>query len=187
MIINIFMYYILLFKYVKSIFILNKNLIIFYTTEENIFFVINIIKNSKLFDNMSLSDIWISDLSRYSNCYELNRRFISYKTCIYFIIKTYVNKNEPFCNSLNLFFSSSNWLERECWDMFGVYFLGHNDLRRILTDYGFEGHPLKKDFPLSGYIELRYNEFTKCILSEYTHLTQEYRLFNFLTPWEKIL
>jgi NADH:ubiquinone oxidoreductase subunit C len=184
---NIFVYYLLLFKYVKSIFVYNKSLIILYIYEKNIHFVLNIIKYSKLFDNVCLSDIWISDISKYSNNFELNRKFISYKTHTYFVIKTCISKNEPFCNSINLFFSSSNWLERECWDMFGIYFLGHNDLRRILTDYGFEGHPLKKDFPLSGYIEIRYNEFTKCITSDHIHLTQEYRLFDFLTPWEKIL
>jgi NADH-quinone oxidoreductase subunit C len=81
-------------------------------------------------------------------------------------------------------FSSAGWYERECWDLFGVAFSGHPDLRRILTDYGFEGHPLRKDFPLSGYVEVRYDDVQKRIVYEPVHLPQDFRSFDFLSPWE---
>lgn len=85
------------------------------------------------------------------------------------------------------FFKGANWAERECWDLFGIYFVNHSDLRRILTDYGFEGHPLRKDFPLTGFFELRYDEPAKSLLYEFVELSQELREFKFSNPWSKTL
>jgi NADH-quinone oxidoreductase subunit C len=81
-------------------------------------------------------------------------------------------------------FSSANWYEREVWDLYGVYFSGHPDLRRILTDYGFEGHPMRKDFPLTGFVEVRYDDLQKRVVYEPVKLTQEFRSFDFMSPWE---
>jgi NADH-quinone oxidoreductase subunit C len=81
-------------------------------------------------------------------------------------------------------FSVAGWWEREAWDLYGIYFSDHPDLRRILTDYGFDGHPLRKDFPLTGYVELRYDEDQKRVVYEPVKLKQEFRSFDFLSPWE---
>jgi NADH-quinone oxidoreductase subunit C len=81
-------------------------------------------------------------------------------------------------------FSAAGWFEREVWDMYGVVFSGNPDLRRILTDYGFEGHPLRKDFPLTGYVEMRYDDEQKRCVYEPVKLTQDFRNFDFLSPWE---
>lgn len=81
-------------------------------------------------------------------------------------------------------YSSANWYEREIWDMYGVKFSGHPDLRRILTDYGFEGHPLRKDFPLTGHYQVRYDDEEKKVVYEPVNLTQEFRNFEFSSPWE---
>lgn len=86
-------------------------------------------------------------------------------------------------NSSDKLFLTSGWYECEIWDMFGIFFYKHSNLKRILTDYGFEGYPLRKDFPLSGFIEMRYNETEKRVINESIELAQEYRTFNFLSPW----
>jgi NADH-quinone oxidoreductase subunit C len=81
-------------------------------------------------------------------------------------------------------FPAANWFEREVWDLFGVYFSGHPDLRRLLTDYGFDGHPLRKDFPMTGYVEVRWDDEQKRVVTEPVTLNQAFRSFDFLSPWE---
>ena len=98
-------------------------------------------------------------------------------------LKVDTDENEPVPSATGLF-SSAGWWEREAWDLFGILFADNPDLRRILTDYGFEGHPLRKDFPLTGYVELRYDEQQKRVVYEPVRLQQEFRSFDFLSPWE---
>lgn len=98
-------------------------------------------------------------------------------------LKIFANDNE-FVPSVTSIYKSAGWAEREVWDMYGVMFEGHEDLRRILTDYGFEGHPQRKDFPLTGYVELRYCEEQKRVVYEPVKLTQDFRKFDYLSPWE---
>ena len=98
-------------------------------------------------------------------------------------VKLAADENQP-VPSVTGVFSSADWYERETWDLFGVYFSDHPDLRRLLTDYGFEGHPLRKDFPLTGYVEMRYDEDQKRVVYEPVKLKQEFRSFDFLSPWE---
>lgn len=88
--------------------------------------------------------------------------------------------------SITGIYPGANWFERECWDMYGILFTGHPDLRRILTDYGFEGHPQRRDFPLTGYSEVRYDNELKRVVYEPVELRQEFRSFDFLSPWEGV-
>jgi NADH-quinone oxidoreductase subunit C len=89
--------------------------------------------------------------------------------------------------SIAALYSAAGWFEREAWDLYGIYFADHPDLRRILTDYGFEGHPLRKDFPLTGYVEVRYDIEQKRVVYEPVNLRQEFRTFDFVSPWEGML
>jgi NADH-quinone oxidoreductase subunit C len=98
-------------------------------------------------------------------------------------VKIRTNESTPVPSATDVF-PVANWYEREAFDMFGVIFSGHPDLRRILTDYGFEGYPLRKDFPLTGRVQVRYDEAQKRVINEPVNLIQEYRNFDFLSPWE---
>lgn len=98
-------------------------------------------------------------------------------------IKIQVGEGEAVASAIPAF-TGAEWFEREAWDMYGIPFAGHPDLRRILTDYGFEGHPLRKDFPVTGFVELRYDDDAKRVVYQPVSLVQEFREFDFLSPWE---
>ena len=98
-------------------------------------------------------------------------------------VKCETDEDTPVPSVIDVF-PAANWFEREAYDMYGILFSGHPDLRRILTDYGFQGHPLRKDFPLTGYVEVRYDDEQKRVVYEPVKLTQEFRSFDFMSPWE---
>lgn len=98
-------------------------------------------------------------------------------------VKISTDEDTP-VSSVTSVFSCASWFERECWDLYGIFFSEHPDLRRLLTDYGFDGHPLRKDFPLTGFVEVRYDDELRRVVQEPVHLNQEFRNFDFLSPWE---
>jgi NADH dehydrogenase (ubiquinone) Fe-S protein 3 len=129
-----------------------------------------------------LSDLTAVDFPERDTRFEVvyNLLSIHYNTRIR--VKTLVNEITPI-DSIIAIHSSANWYEREVWDLYGIFFTNHPDLRRILTDYGFEGHPLRKDFPLSGFTEVRYDAISKRVITEPAEFSQEFRNFNFASPW----
>lgn len=151
-------------------------------------FFLSFFKLCENFLYKSLLDLFVVDLLEKKG---LNARFqINYVLLSVFtgqrLVLRFFASSDHVVDSVMEIFPSAGWLEREMWDMFGVFFLGHLDLRRILTDYGFVGFPLRKDFPLVGFVEVRFDEGSKKLISEPIRLLQEYRYFDFLTPWEKL-
>jgi NADH:ubiquinone oxidoreductase subunit C len=154
-----------------------------------------IFKNHSKFLFLSLVDITavdrISFPSSRLNGFEVQRFQLVYIVLSHYfatklIVECFIRDDEnPF--SIDCLFKAAPWLEREVWDMFGIFFENHSDLRRILTDYGFDGFPLRKDFPMSGYIEIRYDDTQKCLVFEPLELSQEYRIFDTLSPWVSVL
>jgi NADH dehydrogenase (ubiquinone) Fe-S protein 3 len=133
----------------------------------------------------SLQDVTGVDFPSRTNRFEVVYQLLSFQYNARIRVKTYASETSPVPSVVPLF-NAANWQEREVYDMFGVFFTGHPDLRRILTDYGFEGHPLRKDFPLTGYVEVRYDEIKKRVVSEPVELAQAFRNFEgALSPWEQ--
>lgn len=152
----------------------------------NLNFFFEFLLKSSLFggsNNLTLLDLWGVDyIERKKFRFEVNYYFLNLYTNVKFYFKFSVSQFF-FVQSISKNFSSANWLEREVYDMFGVIFLENKDLRRILTDYGFKNNPLKKDYPLVGFYQVRYNDVLKTIVMEKINLMQELRLFNFSSPW----
>ena len=148
--------------------------------------LVDVVQFLKLNDNCKfkqLIDIAGVDYPENEKRFELIYLFLSHEnnTRIKLLIKFEINQT---INSITKIFPSANWMEREVFDMYGVKFKNHPDLRRILTDYGFKGHPLRKDFPLTGFNEVRYSEKDKKVIYEPVKLEQNYRNFDFESPWE---
>ena len=131
----------------------------------------------------SLVDITAVDHPERAERFDLVYHFLSMYRNHRIRVKVSVRPDEM-VPSINALHPSANWFEREVFDMFGILFSGHPDLRRILTDYGFRGYPLRKDFPTTGYTEVRYDEALKRVVYEPVKLVQEYRQFDFMSPWE---
>ncbi len=131
----------------------------------------------------TLIDITAIDWPAREKRFDLVYHFLSMHLNQRIRVKAEVREDE-IAPSIISIFPSADWYEREVFDMYGILFSGHPDLRRILTDYGFSGHPLRKDFPTTGYVEVRYDEAQKRVVYEPVKLTQEYRQFDFMSPWE---
>ena len=130
-----------------------------------------------------LIDITAVDYPENEKRFKIIYLLLSHEKNLRIVINTYINE-KVVVRSITKIFPSANWMEREVFDMYGVSFKDHPDLRRILTDYGFEGYPLRKDFPLTGHTQVRYSEAKKKVISEEVKLDQEYRNFDFESPWE---
>jgi len=161
----------------------NKNNEIYLIIEPGyLLFVLTFLKKHYNFRFNLLSYIAGVDLMNSSYRFCVVYDLLSVKYNFRIKVKVFLSEITSIVSSVSVFINA-NWWEREIWDMFGIYFEEHPDLRRILTDYGFEGYPLRKDFPLSGYLELFYNEQKKQIVVESLELTQDFRFFNFEVPW----
>ena len=145
--------------------------------------VVTFIKSKKGLSFSTLIDITAIDFPAKEKRFQLVYHFLSMTENRRCKIVTAVSDKET-VNSVTSIFECANWFEREIFDLFGIKFSSHPDLRRILTDYGFEGHPLRKDFPTTGFLEVRYDEVEKRVIYEPTTLTQGYRDFDFLSPWD---
>ena len=145
--------------------------------------VILFLKNNIETKFKQLIDITAVDYPEKEKRFKLVYLFLSHEINSRIIVDFFVNENE-IVSSLTSIFPSANWMEREVFDMYGIKFKDHPDLRRILTDYNFEGHPLRKDFPLTGHNEVRYSEDKKKVIYEPVKLEQNYRNFDFESPWD---
>ena len=153
------------------------------TTGNDVVRVMKFLRDDASCQFKSLMDVCGVDYPAQENRFEVNYNLLSYKHNQRIRIKVRTDEDTP-VPSVSSVFPTASWFERECWDMYGVFFSEHPDLRRLLTDYGFEGHPLRKDFPLTGYVEVRYDDEQKRVVYEPVKLTQAFRSFDFLSPWE---
>ena len=151
--------------------------------KEDLIDVTLFIKTNKNTKFRQLIDITVVDYPEENKRFKVVYMFLSHEFNHRIILSYFISENEVI-SSLTSIFPSANWMEREVFDMYGVNFKDHPDLRRILTDYGFEGHPLRKDFPLTGHSEVRYSEDQKKVIKEPVKLEQNYRNFDYESPWE---
>ena len=150
---------------------------------ENLLEVVLFLKNNNETKFKQLIDITAVDYPEKSQRFKMVYLFLSHKFNQRIILSFFLNENE-LVSSLTKIFPAANWMEREVFDMYGIKFKNHPDLRRILTDYNFEGFPLRKDFPLTGHTEVRYSEDKKKVVYEPVKLEQNYRNFDYESPWE---
>lgn len=158
---------------------IKQNFITLNILKESLLYICAFLKNHTNTQFKTLLDIVVVDYPLRKERFEIVYIFLSVARNTRILIKSKLTTLSAI-SSITQYYSAAGWFEREAWDLFGVFFINNFDLRRILTDYGFEGHPFRKDFPLSGYVELRYDENQKRIISEFVEVSQEYRHFDFL-------
>ncbi|QND50202.1 NADH-quinone oxidoreductase subunit C [Rhizobium lusitanum] len=153
------------------------------TTAANIIALLTFLRDDAKCGFVNMTDICGVDWPQRPDRFDVVYHLLSPKKNLRIRIKVPVAEDQPVPSACGVY-PGADWFERETWDMYGVLFTGHPDLRRILTDYGFEGHPLRKDFPTTGFVEVRYDDAAKRVVYEPVELKQEFRNFDFLSPWE---
>ena len=148
-----------------------------------IFGIVKELKDDPNLNYNQLIDITAVDYPSRHNRFDIIYILLSMTLNSRILIKSEINEDEKL-QSITSIHKAADWYERECYDLFGIQFLNHPDLRRIMTDYNFEGHPLRKDFPLTGHTEVRYDDLEKKVIYEPVKLTQEFRNFDYMSPWE---
>ncbi|KAI0076251.1 F420H2 dehydrogenase [Panus rudis PR-1116 ss-1] len=171
-------------KYIQQFTVLRDELTL-YTAPSGVIQVLTFLRDHTQCQFKSCMDISGVDFPERDKRFEVVYHLLSVKYGGRIRVKTYAGESDAVPSAMPVF-SGADWYEREIWDLYGVLFEGHPDLRRILTDYGFEGHPLRKDFPLTGYTELRYDEERKRVVYEPLQLTQAFRNFDAASPWEQV-
>ena len=161
----------------------DKYLGILVKNKNDLFSIIKFLRDSEKLLFNQLIDITAIDYPSRELRFDIVYLLLSLKLNQRILIKTSINEIDNL-ESISSIYKSSNWYERECYDLFGIKFINHPDLRRIMTDYNFEGHPLRKDFPLTGHNEVRYDNSEKKVVYEPVKLAQEYRNFDYMSPWE---
>ena len=157
----------------------------FETTPDNIFPVLKFFRDDPACAFTQLIDLCGADYPEREKRFDIVYHLLSMTQNLRVRIKIQAKEKDQVPSIVELF-PAADWLERETFDMYGILFVGHPDLRRLLTDYGFEGHPLRKDFPLTGYVEVRYDDKEKRVVYEPVRLAQQFRDFDFVSPWEAV-
>ncbi len=164
------------------VFLLNKDLVVKISNQDLKNFLFFLKHHTECLFSQ-LIDVSMVDYVEKKNRFEVFYNLLSLKYNMRLVVSSNVTELTTL-ESVSQIYPSAQWYEREAWDMFGVFFTNNSDFRRILTDYGFKGHPLRKDFPLTGYVEVRYDDFTKRIVYEKVSLAQQYRIFTLESSWE---
>lgn len=150
---------------------------------ENLIALLTFLRDDVQCGFVNLIDICGVDYPKREDRFDVVYHLLSPRQNLRIRVKVQTNEDKPVSSACPVF-PGADWFEREAWDMYGIMFTDHPDLRRILTDYGFEGHPLRKDFPTTGFVEVRYDDNAKRVVYEPVELKQEFRNFDFLSPWE---
>ncbi len=153
------------------------------TSRENVIALLTFLRDDAKCGFVNVTDICGVDWPQRAERFDVVYHLLSPKRNLRIRVKVPTGEDQAVPSACAVY-PGADWFERETWDMYGIAFSGHSDLRRLLTDYGFEGHPLRKDFPTTGFVELRYDDLAKRVVYESVDLKQEFRNFDFLSPWE---